>query len=169
MIEEVQDAIVSIIQTNIGSELESLRSPEGGTALTLTVPAKYLINYDPETTLIPQNSYPAVVQIPGRSDLEDRLQQGHVVIWWHSIALILLFQLQSNRTDALNAIELIQRQRSRYALATVAALKKNQQTDPIQQIKINDIQYTRTLSDDENTVLLGGVWISLMARERVTL
>jgi len=169
MIEEVQDKIATILGTYMEGELATLASPAGGVALTLTKPQRYLVNYDPASTIIPQNLFPACAMIPGRTENEDRLQQGHVVYLWHSLAVVFLFEVPTGKTDALNAVELLQRMRSRYAKAAMGCLKKYQQTAPIEQIKIDSIEYTRTLSDAENMVLMGAVWLAIKAREKVTL
>jgi len=171
MIEEVQDTYVDILNTNLAAELSGLESPSGGVSLTLAAPAKYLINFEPGVTVIPSNYYPCCIVWGLNQELDDEIRTGICVTHWHDIAVVMCFLNSAGKTptDAINAVENIQRMRSRYARAVIGVLKEHQQTDPIQMIKIENIDYSRVLHDQANKALLSFVWIKTRARERETL
>jgi len=172
MIETAQEAIKSILETYLPAELASRASPEGGTAVDLTQPARYLLNYDPKIMpIINQSLFPVCAITPARTKLDDRLSSGYVVKDWHSIGIFFLFlALSAGQTDTLNAMEIIQRQRSRYAEASIAALKKHQQSTGLEQIVVDSVEYTRTLpTDAAMSSFCGGVLVSVRARDQTTL
>jgi len=171
MIEEAQDIYVDILDTNLATELSGLESPSGGVSLTLDAPAQYLINFEPSLTVIPSNYYPCCIVWGLRGELDDEIRTGLRVTHWHDIAVVMCFLNSAGKTptDALNAVENIQRMRSRYARAIIGVLKEHQQTDPIQMIRIKSVDYSRVLHDKANKALLSFVWIDTQAREWETL
>lgn len=173
MIEEVQDTLVSILTDNLSSELSSLASPSGGVAMTLDVPARYLLDYTPQNNqpILSGDLFPCCVVYYEDSDVDDEISTGYRVVWWHRFTVVLLFLTTELKdyTDALNAIENLQRGRSRYAEAITAALKKNQQTSPIQMISFEGISRGPTLVKADMTQIFGSVGIGIRVREAQTL
>ena len=151
MIEEVQDKIVDLFTAGLATNLSTLASPSGGEAITLTAPAKYLTNYDPKTCIIPQNMFPACLQLPESSVPQHRMQTGLTTYWQHKIRIVFMLQQVSTKADALTAGETFQRQRSRYAEAAIKTLWEGQQTPPIYQVELDAIRYSKTLGNDEQT------------------
>lgn len=169
MIEEVQDKIVDLFTAGIADNLSPLASPAGSEAITLTAPAKYVINYDPKTCIIPMNMMPACLQIPIKTTPDHRMQTGLITYWHHKIAIIFLVEQVSTRADALTACETLQRQRSRYAEAAIKTLWGGQQTAPLYQVTLDDIIYSRVMGNDEATRFLGSVWLYVTVKEKETL
>lgn len=169
MIEEVQDTLEAILTANLAGELSSLASPEGGVAMTLTVPARYLLDYTPQNNqpILSSDLFPCCVLYYEDSEVDDEISTGYRVVWWHQFTVILLFLTTELKdyTDALNAIENLQRARSRYAQAITAALKKNQQTDPIQMIEFTGIGRGPTLVKADMTQIFGSVGVGIRVRE----
>ena len=160
MVEEVQDKIVDLLTTYLESELSGLESPSGGVALTLAVPAEYLINFDPNSTIL-DASYPKCLILAARTTHDDELSTGYRVVNWHELAVVVLIIDQD--------IEKLQRKRSRYAEAIRSVLKTYQQTAPLQMVRNFRFVYDRTLRDESLSAYLGSVWILLEARERETI
>ena len=169
MIEEAQDQIVTLMETYLAANLTALASPSGGEAITLTAPNKYLINFDPESSIIPQNMMPACIQIPGSSTSMDWLKSGPYVTWEHRIALVFLLELVSTKADALTAVETLQRQRSRYAEAAMKVLWVYHNTGVLTSVDLEKIQYSQVLGNAEQTRFMGSVWLYLNVREDETL
>ena len=169
MIEEVQDQIVTLMETYLETNLTALASPSGGEAITLTVPNKYLINFDPETSMPPQNMFPVCLQIPGYSTAIDWMKAGPYVTWEHRIALVFLLELVSTKANALTAVETLQRQRSRYAEAAMKVLWVYGNTGVLTSVDLEKIQYSQVLGNAEQTRFMGSVWLYLNVREDETL
>ena len=161
MIEEVQDKVISLLQTYISTELSSLASPSGGVALTLTPPQKYLLDFDPRHTILAAGDYPACIVMPAKTVLSDQLSVGVQISNEHSLALVMLLMDQD--------IENLQRKKSRYSQAIITVLKEHQQADPLRRIKINQVVFDRTLRDERKSAYLGSVWITFSAWERIVL
>ena len=172
MIEEVQDTLSSILTSNMAAELATLDDPAGGLAMTLTAPTRYLIDYDPDIgSMLPADLYPLGIIYYEDSTVDDELSTGYRVVWWHRFLVVCMFMTTdlTSYTDVLNAIENMQRGRSRYAEAVIGALKKNQQTSPIQMIRIERVDRSRTLVKPDMTQILGGIGIEILVRESQTL
>lgn len=169
MIEEVQDKINSLLSTGLEANLAALRAPVGGTALPLVAPNKYLINYDPDTSMIPMNMLPAVIQMPEKSPVDHRTQNGIHVYWHHNIRIALVLSQLSTNATALDAVETLQRQRSRYARAIIKTLWAGQQQNPLTQIILRDILYSKPMMNAEEDRFLGSVWLLITAVEYETI
>ena len=164
MIEGVQDKINSILSTSLEANLAAERSPSGGVALPLIAPKKYLINFDPETTILTQDLLPALIQIPEKTPPNHTLQ-GYHTYWEHRIRLALIVE-QVHTGDALTACETLQRQRSRYAKAIIKTLWAHQQEDPIYKVTLNDILYSKMMHNAEESRFVGSVWLYLTVLEK---
>jgi len=125
------------------------------------VPQKYMIDFDPRTTVLGAGDYPALIVMPAKTELSDQLSVGVQIQNEHSLAIVTLLLNQD--------IEKLQRMKSRYSQAIVTVLKKHQQIDPLRRIRIDQIVFDRTLRDEKKSSYLGSVWIILSAWERVVL
>lgn len=161
MIENVQDKIVTLLQTYIGTELTALASPTGGVALTLTSPAKYMLAFDPRTTVLAAGDYPFCGILTDKTELSDQLSVGVQIQNQHTLAAVFLLMNQD--------IEKLERMKARYAKAAIIVLKKHQQTDPLRRIRIDRVVYDRTLRDESKSAYLGSVWVLFTCWEREVL
>jgi len=169
MIEEVQDKIVDLLTAGMATNLAALASPSGGEAITLTAPNKYVINYDPKTCILPQNMFPVCLMLPEGSTQNHMLGSGLTTYWQHKIRIVFMLQQVSTKADALTACETLQRQRSRYAEAALKTLWEGQQTPPIYQVELDQIRYSKTLGNDEQTRFVSSVWLFVTVLEKETL
>ena len=161
MIEEVQDRVISILGTYINTELTALASPVGGVALALPKPSRYMLAFDPKSTVLAAGDYPFCAVLPSKTELSDQLSRGIQVSNEHELAIVFLLIDQN--------IEYLNRLKSRYAKSAVIVLKKHQQTDPLRRVRINKIVYDRNLRDERNSSYLGSVWILVTCWEREVL
>lgn len=169
MIEEAQNAIVTVLEAGLETNLTALESPSGLEALTLDPPNRYLINYDPRTLILPINLLPACIQIPVSSEPDHKMQSGLRTHWRHQIKLVFMMQPVSTKADALAACETLQKQRSRYAEAAIKTLWAGMPSDPIYLIELDDIKYSNTLHNTEQTRFTGSVWLFITVTEKETL
>ena len=169
MIEEAQNALVTVLQAGLATNLTALEEPSGLEALTLTAPNKYAINFDPNKIMMPMNLLPACVQIPVSSSLQHRMQSGLRVKWEHYIKMALVLQPVSTKTDAIAACETLQKQRSRYAEAIMKTLWAGMPSGSVYDIDLIDIKYSDTFANNNETRFLGTVWLLLTVKENETL
>jgi len=169
MIEKAQNAIVTVLKAGLETNLAALRTASGLEALALTAPAKYMVNYDPKTCILPMNFFPACLQIPVSSEPEHKMQSGLRTRWRHKIKIVFMLQQVSTKADALTACETLQKQRSRYAEAAIKTLWEGMPSDPIFMVELDEIKYSNTLASDDETRFLGSVWLFVTVHENETL
>ena len=164
MIEEVQDAINTVLKNYLEANLALERAPSGGVRLPMIAPRKYTINYDTDQTFLTQDQLPAFIQIPEKTP-PDHTLQGYHTYWNHKIRLALVLE-QVHTGDALEACEALQRQRSRYARAIIRTLWEHQQDSVMVKITLDDILYSKMMHSAEESRFVGSVWLYVTVKEK---